>query len=262
MSDLLSALSMVSEPVVILALLVGSIGGVIIGAIPGVGPPVAIAIILPTTFSMEPLIGLSAMLGIYGSAMYGGALPAILINTPGTAVNALTTFDGYPMTKRGDARQALTLAYTASFVGGVVGVIALMALAPVLAAIAPLFGAREIFLVALLGLILVIIVHRGQIAAAGMLAGLGVFISTIGLDRSTYSKRYTFDQSWLASGFDLIVVVLGLFAISQAFVLLLAPNESPDVKPLTGRLWSGLGRIFKHFRVCLLYTSPSPRDRG
>tara|TARA_B110000008_G_scaffold271584_1_gene303231 strand:+ start:620 stop:2131 length:1512 start_codon:yes stop_codon:yes gene_type:complete len=252
MNDFLSALSMISDPGVILALLVGSIGGVIIGAIPGVGPPVAIAIILPATFSMDPLIGLSAMLGIYGSAMYGGALPAILINTPGTAVNALTTFDGYPMTQRGEARQALMLAYTASFVGGVVGVVALMALAPLLAAIAPFFGAREIFLVALLGLILVILVHRGQVAAAGMLAGLGVFMSTVGLDRSTYSQRYTFEQSWLASGFDLIVVVLGLFAFSQAFVLLIAPNEHPDVKPITGRLWSGLGRIFRHMRVALV----------
>lgn len=252
MTDLLSALGMIADPAVILALLVGSIGGVIIGAIPGVGPPVAIAIILPATFSMDPLIGLSAMLGIYGSAMYGGALPAILINTPGTAVNALTTFDGYPMTQRGEARQALMLAYTASFVGGVVGVIALMALAPVLAKVAPLFGAREIFLVALLGLILVIVVHRGQMAAAGMLAGLGIFLGTVGLDRSTYSQRFTFDQSWLASGFDLIVVVLGLFAISQAFVLLTAPNEQPDVKPITGRLWSGIGRIFKHLRVALV----------
>ena len=252
MNELLSALSMISDPAVILALLVGSIGGVIVGAIPGVGPPVAIAIILPATFSLDPLIGLSAMLGIYGSAMYGGALPAILINTPGTAVNALTTFDGYPMTKRGEARQALMLAYTASFVGGVVGVAALMILSPVLAKIAPLFGAREIFLVALLGLILVILVHRGQVAAAGMLAGLGIFISTVGLDRSTYSQRYTFDQSWLSSGFDLIVVVLGLFAISQAFVLLLAPNEQPDVKPVTGRIGEGFGRIFKHMRVALV----------
>ena len=89
---------------VILALLVGSVGGVLIGAIPGVGPAVAIAILLPATFSMDPIVGLTVLLGIYGSSMYGGAIPAILINTPGTAVNALTTYDGYPMTKRGEAR--------------------------------------------------------------------------------------------------------------------------------------------------------------
>ncbi|HSG54203.1 MAG TPA: tripartite tricarboxylate transporter permease, partial [Paracoccaceae bacterium] len=87
---------------VALALLVGSIGGVMIGAVPGVGPAVAIAILLPATFSMDPIVGLTLLLGIYGSSMYGGAIPAILINTPGTAVNALTTYDGFPMTMRGE----------------------------------------------------------------------------------------------------------------------------------------------------------------
>ena len=81
------------------AILIGSVGGVIIGAIPGVGPAVAIAILLPATYSMDPIIGITVLLGIYGSAMYGGAIPAILINTPGTPVNALTTYDGYSMTK-------------------------------------------------------------------------------------------------------------------------------------------------------------------
>ncbi len=90
---------------VALALLVGSIGGVLIGAIPGVGPAVAIAILLPATFSMDPIVGLTLLLGIYGSSMYGGAIPAILINTPGTAVNALTTYDGYPMTAAGRGAQ-------------------------------------------------------------------------------------------------------------------------------------------------------------
>lgn len=249
MQDFISALGMISEWQVLLALFVGSVGGVIIGAIPGIGPPVAIAIILPVTFSMDPLVGLTAMLGIYGSAMYGGALPAVLINTPGTAVNALTTYDGYPMTKRGEARRAVTLAYSASFVGGCLGIVALIFLAPVLAAIAPMFGAREIFLTAFLGILLVIVVHRRQVLAAGMLAGFGIFLSTIGLDRATYSKRFTFDQSWLASGVDLIVVVLGLFAVSQAFLLLTQPNDSPKVTPLTGRMWSGLTGIFRHKRV-------------
>ncbi|MEK9643685.1 MAG: tripartite tricarboxylate transporter permease, partial [Paracoccaceae bacterium] len=79
--------------------MIGSVGGVVIGAIPGVGAAVAIAILLPATFSLDPIVGLTVLLGIYGSSMYGGALPAVLINTPGTAVNALTTYDGYPMTK-------------------------------------------------------------------------------------------------------------------------------------------------------------------
>jgi len=107
---------------VALALLVGSVGGVLIGAIPGVGPAVAIAILLPATFSMDPIVGLTVLLGICGSSMYGGAIPAVLINTPGTAVNALTTHDGFPMTARGEARRALSLAYSSSFFGGVFSV--------------------------------------------------------------------------------------------------------------------------------------------
>ena len=96
MELLLSAIDVLARWDVLLALTVGSVGGVLIGAIPGVGPAVAIAILLPATFSMDPIVGLTVLLGIYGSSMYGGAIPAILINTPGTAVNALTTYDGYP----------------------------------------------------------------------------------------------------------------------------------------------------------------------
>ena len=102
MDTLLSSLEILARWDVILALVVGSVGGVLIGAIPGVGPAVAIAILLPATFSMDPIVGLTVLLGIYGSSMYGGAIPAVLINTPGTAVNALTTYDGFPMTARGE----------------------------------------------------------------------------------------------------------------------------------------------------------------
>jgi putative tricarboxylic transport membrane protein len=235
---------------VVLALLIGSIGGVIIGAIPGVGPAVAIAILLPATFSLEPIVGLTMLLGIYGSSMYGGALPAILINTPGTAVNALTTYDGYPMTRRGEARRALALAYTASFWGGIFGILCLIFLSPVLAIVAPMFGSREIFLAALLGIILVILAHRGQVFAAGMLAMFGIFLQTIGLDAVTYTQRFTFGMTWLSSGINLIVVVLGLFALSQAFLLLLDPDDRPKVDETgSGPLAAGFGEVTKHKRV-------------
>ena len=247
--SLLSGIGLLLQWQVLLALLVGSVGGVVIGAIPGVGPAVAIAILLPATFSMEPLVGLTLLLGIYGSAMYGGALPAILINTPGTAVNALTTYDGYPMTQRGEGRRAVSLAYSASFVGAIISIICLILLSPLLALIAPLFGSREIFLAALLGIVLVILAHRGQVLAAGMLACFGIFLNTIGLDPVTYTSRYTFDQSWLTSGVNLIVVVLGLFALSQAFLLLLEKDSSPKPKIESGSMLSGLREVGSHKRV-------------
>ena len=249
MEDLIAGAAMLARLDVIIALLVGSIGGVIIGAIPGVGPAVAIAILLPATFSLDPIVGLTMLLGIYGSSMYGGAIPAVLINTPGTAVNALTSYDGYPMTQRGEAHRAVSLAYSASFWGGMFGILCLILLSPVLALIAPMFGSREIFLAALLGIILVVLSHRGQIMAAGMLAMFGIFLQTIGLDAVTYTQRYTFEMSFLTSGINLIVVVLGLFALSQAFFLLTAPDESPEAKPVQGKMTAGIKELMKHKRV-------------
>ncbi len=249
MELLLAALQVLARWDVVAALLVGSVGGVVIGAIPGVGAAVAIAILLPATFSLDPIIGLTVLLGIYGSSMYGGAIPAVLINTPGTAVNALTTYEGTPMTRRGEARRALSLAYSASFVGGVFSVVCLILLSPVLAWIAPQFGSREIFLAALLGIVLVVLAHRGRILAAGMMACFGIWLNTIGLEPIQYSQRYTFGQSWLSGGIDLIVVVLGLFALSQAFVLLVDPDTRSRASAVSGSLLTGFREIGQHKRV-------------
>lgn len=255
MDLLLASLAIIGRPDVILALVVGSVGGVIVGAMPGVGAPVAIAILLPATFSLEPIVGLTALLGIYGSSMFGGAIPAILINTPGTPVNALTTYDGFPMTRRGEGRRALSLAYSASFFGGVFSIACLILLAPVLAAIAPMFGAREIFLAALLGIVLVILTHRGQILAAAMLAGFGIFLRTIGIESTAYTQRYTFDTTWLASGVDLIVVVLGLFALSQAFLLLTQRDKSYELPPVSGEFFQGLKEVLGFKRIATVASS-------
>ncbi|MEQ9694588.1 tripartite tricarboxylate transporter permease [Shimia sp. SDUM112013] len=249
MDLILSSIDILARWDVIIALLAGSIGGVLIGAIPGVGPAVAIAILLPATFSMDPIVGLTVLLGIYGSSMYGGSIPAILINTPGTAVNALTTYDGFPMTSRGEARRALSLAYSSSFFGGIFSVICLILFAPVLAKIAPMFGSREIFLAALLGLILVVVAHRGQALIAAALACFGIFLNTVGLEPVKFSKRYTFDQSFLSGGVDLIVVVLGLFALSQAFFLLQGDDEKIRMTKLRGGLFQGLRELARHPRV-------------
>ncbi len=234
---------------VLLALLTGAFGGVIIGAIPGVGPAVAIAILLPATFSLEPIVGLTMLLGIYGASMYGGAIPAILINTPGTPVNALTTYDGYALTKQGQARRALSLAYSASFFGGMLSVICLILLSPFIAKVAPYFGSRDIFMAALLGIVLVILAHRKQTFVTGMLVFLGIFLNTVGMENIRYSQRYTFGQSWLSSGFNLIVVLLGLFALSQAFVLLVGRDSKTKSLSVSGGLFSGMGELFRHKRV-------------
>lgn len=243
---------------VALALFVGSVGGVLIGAIPGVGPAVAIAILLPATFSMDPIVGLTVLLGIYGSSMYGGSIPAILINTPGTAVNALTTYDGYPMTTRGEARRALSLAYSSSFFGGIFSVVCLIFFAPILAKVAPMFGSREIFLAALLGLILVVTAHHKHTLIAAAMACFGIWLNTIGLHTASFSKRYTYDQSWLSGGVNLIVVVLGLFALSQAFTLLQGDDEKVRLTKLKGSFFKDFESlratpVLRAFRPALVF---------
>ncbi len=255
MDNLISGFAILAQWQVLIALLIGSVGGVIIGALPGVGAAVAIAILLPATFAFEPIVGLTLLLGIYGSSMYGGAIPAILINTPGTAVNALTTYDGYPMTKRGEGHRALSLAYSASFFGGIFSILCLIILSPVLAWVAPHFGSREIFLAAFLGILLVILAHRGQTFSAAMLAFFGIFLNTVGLEPVKYTKRFTFDQSWLSSGIDLIVVVLGLFAISQALLLLVDKEHAPGEAHVRGNIFAGLKELLGIKRIATVSSS-------
>ncbi|MCA0906921.1 tripartite tricarboxylate transporter permease [Ruegeria marisrubri] len=255
MDNLISGFAILAQWQVVVALIIGSVGGVIIGALPGVGAAVAIAILLPATFAFEPIVGLTLLLGIYGSSMYGGAIPAILINTPGTAVNALTTYDGYPMTKRGEGHRALSLAYSASFFGGIFSILCLIILSPVLAWVAPHFGSREIFLAALMGILLVILAHRGQTFSAAMLAFFGIFLSTVGLEPVKYTKRFTFDQTWLSSGVDLIVVVLGLFAISQALLLLVDKEHAPGQAHVRGSIFAGLKELLGLKRIATVSSS-------
>jgi putative tricarboxylic transport membrane protein len=159
------------------------------------------------------------------------------------------------MTKRGESKRALSLAYSASFFGGLFSILCLILLSPILAKIAPHFGSREIFLAALLGIILVILAHRGQILIAGAMACFGILLNTIGLEPIQYTKRYTFDQSWLAGGVDLIVVVLGLFAISQALVLLVEPDNAPKAETVKGGLFQGFKELLQHKRVATVSSS-------
>ncbi len=249
MEFLLAGLEQLLQTQVLLALVSGAIIGVVIGAIPGVGPAVAIAILLPVTFAMEPLTGLTLLLGIYAAGMYGGAIPSILINTPGTVVNVLTTYDGYPLTKRGEGRRALTLAYTSSFVGGIFSVVVLMMLALPLANFAKRFGSAEFAMAALFAMVIVVVAHREKALQAAMTLGLGLLCATVGIEQAFVTQRFTFGQSWLLSGIPLIPMVLGLFAMSQGLTLLIDKQDRAQTPKLEGSAFSGLIEVFKYPRT-------------
>ena len=252
MDAFLLGLEHVAHVDILLALAAGALIGILIGAVPGLEPAGAMAILLPFTFAMPPLAGVTLLLGTYGGAWYGGAIPAILLRVPGTPVNVLTTYDGYPMAQKGLAHRALSLAYSSSFIGGTVSIIALIALAPYLAKAAEHFGAPEYAMVALVAIVSVVLAHQKQGLAAVMSLGFGLALGSVGFERFFNSQRFTFGEPSLMGGIPLIPTVIGLFAMSQAFVLLGSPaHKSIRSDNVYRNRFSGLLEALKYPRTLL-----------
>lgn len=203
--------------------------GVLIGALPGLNPVMAIALLLPLTYSMDPLVALGMVAGIYNGSMYGGAIPAILLRIPGTPASIATTFDGFPMADKGEASKALKIACWSSAIGGIASAIALMTVGPLLARVTLFFGPAEYFWIAIFGMASVGVMVGPDVVKGLMAAVLGLLIGTIGIDNLSGQARFTFDQTWLLGGLDLIVVLVGLYALPP--VLQLA--EKCDLKGLS-----------------------------
>lgn len=191
----------------------GVLAGIVIGALPGLSATMAVAVLVPFTFGMNPATGLIALGAIYTGAIYGGSYSAILINTPGTPSAIATTFDGSPMAKRGDGALALTLSTISSVIGGVVGALLLMFLAPPLATVALAFGPPEYFWLAMFGLTLI-----SALSSANLLKGLigacfGLLLSMIGVAVIGGDVRFTFGSQTLLGGIDLVAGLIGLYCI-------------------------------------------------
>ncbi len=219
MGALVPALVEIVQPFTLLLILGGVTAGLLVGAIPGLTATMALALLLPFTFTMDPLQGLVALGAVYMGAIYGGSFAAILINTPGTPSSIATTFDGYPLTKQGRAEEAIMTATVASAIGGVAGVGFLLLLAPPLARFALRFGPSENFWVAMLGLTLIASLGTGSLLK-GLLGGaLGVLIGTIGLAPVGGEVRFSFGLPVLQGGVALIVALIGLFVIPELFTM-------------------------------------------
>ncbi len=205
------------SPMVFLYLVLGVVGGVIIGALPGLTATMGVAILLPFTFGMEATTGLIMLVGIYIGAIYGGSISAILLNTPGTPASAATCFDGYALVKRGMATKALSTSTIASVVGGLISCIALITISPILAKFALKFSAPEYFALALFGLTIIASISSDNFLK-GIISGvIGLLVATVGMDSITSYPRFIFDRIELLNGFSVIPVLIGLFALSEAF---------------------------------------------
>nr|CDQ33647.1 Tripartite tricarboxylate transporter TctA family protein [Virgibacillus halodenitrificans] len=238
MDMLLEALFSILTLEGLVTILCGVTAGLFIGALPGLTATMALAVLLPFTFTMSPLQGLMALGAVYMGAIYGGAFTAILINTPGTPSSIATTFDGYPMARQGRAYEALAAATIASVVGGIIGVTFLLLLAPPLARLAVVFGPAEMFWVALLGLTLVASLSSGSLLK-GLLGGcIGMLLSTIGVSPIGGETRFIFGIPALQGGIELIVALIGLFVVPE---LTSMAAQGRGALPESGKLQGGAG---------------------
>ena len=201
---------------VLLMTFLGALGGVLLGAIPGMTATMGVALLIPFSFGMDLIPSIGLLLGIYCGGMYGGSISAILIHAPGTPAAAATLLDGYPMCQKGQAGKALSVAMFASFVGGVIGALIMTFLSPIIADMAMNFGPGEMFMLAVFGLSVIVAISGKSIAKGLVSAFFGMLLCTVGLDPTNGIPRFiTYKQTGLLEGFQFIPTLIGLFAVAE-----------------------------------------------
>ncbi|MGP9806643.1 tripartite tricarboxylate transporter permease [Halomonas sp. AOP12-C2-37] len=210
----------------LLAIAVGVVAGIFLGALPGLSATLGISVLLPFTFGLSPQVALGMMAGIYNGSMYGGAIPAILLNIPGTPSAVATTFDGYPMAQQGRANEALRVALVSSAIGGIASGLALMLLAPPLGSATLMFGPIEIFWVSVFGILSIALLIKGNAIKGLISAGIGIFVATVGIDPVSASERFTFGSIYLGDGISVIVLLIGLYALPPVIDTLTNPSSN------------------------------------
>lgn len=229
---LIDALGLLADPKAILIMIFATVVGMIVGALPGLGTVTALALVLPVTFVLTGPQAIGLLLAIYVSSVYGGSISAILINVPGTPQSAATTFDGYPMAQQGRAAEAIGWATVASTIGGVFSLVVLVVAAPELAALSVAFGSIETFALIMFSLTTIAWISAGN-PLKGLLAGVfGVILALVGVDQLTGVDRFTFGNFSLSAGFDIVPILIGLFALSEVLVSA-SQGIAKQVKPIT-----------------------------
>ena len=237
-------------------LLIGTIGGLILGATPGLSPTMAVALLIPFTFKLEPAQGLILLGAAYTSTVAGGAVSAILLKIPGAPANIATTLDGHAMAKKGQGARALQLSFLASAVGGVFGVLLLIFLTPVLAQWALAFGPSHLFWLAILGVTVIGSLDSSSVVK-GLLSGcIGLWLATVGFDDIMGAQRFIFHDA-VSGGINVIPALIGLFAIPQVISMFAGGRRSLDAEILTVErhpISKAFGEVFSRLRALSIGT--------
>ena len=229
-------------PFNLLMALAGVMVGMLIGALPGVGPPSGVALLLPLTFGMDPTSGIIMLAALYAGTMYGGTITSVLINTPGESASVVTCLDGYQMALQGRAGPALGIAAFGSFIAGTVGVVLLMLVSPLLARWALSFGPPETFALMLLGLTTVTLLAGDDPLKGYISMVLGLMLAMVGYDIISGDARYGFGIPEMMDGVDFLPVAIGLFGLGEV---------------LAGAEEKGAGQVKTRFRLREVFPGPA-----
>ncbi|GAA4002692.1 tripartite tricarboxylate transporter permease [Allokutzneria multivorans] len=239
LTQLLNGFGTALTPVNLLYAVIGVLLGTAIGVLPGIGPAMAVALLLPVTYGLDPTGSFIMFAGIYYGGMFGGSTTSILLNTPGETAAVVTAIEGNPMARKGRGAQALATAAIGHFVGGLIGTTLLVLLAPFVASVAVDIGAPDYFAIMLLAFIAVTSVLGGSRIRGFASLLIGLAIGLVGLDEMTGQQRLTFGSLQLADGIDVVVVAVGLFAIGES-LWVAAHLRRKLAQPIpVGRPWLG-----------------------
>lgn len=253
------AFSTLLGPNTLAFVIVGSAIGLVAGVLPGLGNVQAMAMALPFTFGMDRLSAIYFLSAICASATYGGSIPAILINVPGTPANAATTIEGYPMTKRGEGNRALAISATASLMGGLVGIGVLVVSIPFIKWAALLFGPPQTFMLVLLGLVTIAYAVQGNVIRGLAVSGIGILLSLIGHSAVTGVYRFSLgSKNYLWDGIEQVAFLTGVFGLSEAIRLGLTGRVLAQAEGVALRGFRGtLQGILDTFRYPLTFMRSS-----
>ena len=248
-------------PISILLIFIGNLAGLIFGAIPGLSAFTALAIMLPLTFTMEPVVGISFLMSVYVGGVSGGFISAILLGIPGTPSSIATCFDGHYLAQQGKSYRAMGVALLFSFIGGIFSAVILSTLAPLIGQVALRFSPYEYTAVILLALTTVSALAEGSMVKGLLSCLLGVSLAFVGVDRLSAYTRYTFGFRNLRGGFSLVPLLIGLFAVSQVLTNASKRNsitaEQAKLQVVQQKRMRGFGLTFKEFVYNLKVAGPA-----
>lgn len=222
LENIMLGVSVAFQPFNIVIVIAGVALGICFGALPGISASMGVAVLIPLTYTLDPVPGLILLAGVYCGATYGGSISAVLINTPGTPANAATALDGHAMTKMGKGREALTESIVASFWGGLISAFALLFIAPALANFSLRFGPQENALLGVFGLTIIASLCSKSLLKGAIGGVFGLLIACIGMDPVTGWPRYTFGMMNLLTGVPQVPALIGLYSISQVLTMVTA----------------------------------------